>query len=224
MADRIALLAREFPDYSVFVTGHSLGAAAAAVCAADMAQRMLIERERVMLYTLGEPRTGDGIFAEGLNDHVGTAYRVVHNRDVVPHLSLCCHGWFGKCRAGVVSCPYQHSSEILYANDMSPGQPWNVCNDTVGEDYACDPQDWDLSVWDHKHYFEHLVGEFCATPPSSAPGMKNTPQTDEALPEGVRWALKDAAMRRDEVPFRGRAGGGEGRRRDGLTTGRLADD
>ena len=70
MADRIALLAREFPDYSVFVTGHSLGAAAAAVCAADMAQRMLIERERVMLYTLGEPRTGDGIFAEGLNDHV----------------------------------------------------------------------------------------------------------------------------------------------------------
>ena len=23
---------------------------------------------------------------------------------------------------------------------MSPGQPWNVCNDTVGEDYACDPQ------------------------------------------------------------------------------------
>lgn len=70
LADRIALLAKEFPSYNVFITGHSLGAAAAAVCAADMAQRMMIKRERVMLYTLGEPRTGDGIFAEGVSDRV----------------------------------------------------------------------------------------------------------------------------------------------------------
>lgn len=70
LADRIALLAKEFPGYNVFITGHSLGAAAAAVCAADMAQRMMIERERLVLYTLGEPRTGDGIFAEGMNDRV----------------------------------------------------------------------------------------------------------------------------------------------------------
>lgn len=70
LADRTALLARENPDYTVLVTGHSLGAAAAAVCAADLAQRMLVESERVVLYTMGEPRTGDGIFAEGLNDRV----------------------------------------------------------------------------------------------------------------------------------------------------------
>lgn len=42
----------------------------------------------------------------------GTAYRVVHNRDVVPHLALCCHGWFGKCKEGESSCPYQHSTEV----------------------------------------------------------------------------------------------------------------
>ncbi|CAN0470780.1 unnamed protein product, partial [Laminaria digitata] len=112
LADRAALLARENPSYMVLVTGHSLGAAAAAVCAADLTQRMLVESGRVVLYTLGEPRAGDGIFAEGLNDRVGTAYRVVHNRDVVPHLALCCHGWFGKCKAGEVSCPYQHSTEV----------------------------------------------------------------------------------------------------------------
>lgn len=44
----------------------------------------------------------------------GTAYRVVHSRDIVPHLSLCCHGWLGKCRADEETCPYQHSSEVWY--------------------------------------------------------------------------------------------------------------
>lgn len=42
----------------------------------------------------------------------GTAYRVVHNRDVVPHLSICCHDWRGKCTPGAEACPYQHSSEV----------------------------------------------------------------------------------------------------------------
>lgn len=30
--------------------------------------------------------------------------------------------------------------QIVYANDMSDGSPWIECDDTVGEDYACDPQ------------------------------------------------------------------------------------
>lgn len=47
------------------------------------------------------------------NASQGTAYRIVHDKDVVPHLALCCHDWFGgKCQGHVVSCPYQHSSEV----------------------------------------------------------------------------------------------------------------
>ena len=69
-AERMLLLANENPDYLVFVAGHSLGAAAASICAADLTQRLGIAKERVMLYTLGEPRTGDGIFARGLKDSV----------------------------------------------------------------------------------------------------------------------------------------------------------
>lgn len=77
LADTISRLARENPSYSILVTGHSLGAAAAAVCAADLVQRLGIERDRVVLYTLGEPRTGDGIFAEGVNDRVVRIFRRV---------------------------------------------------------------------------------------------------------------------------------------------------
>lgn len=70
LADNILRLAKDHPTYNILLTGHSLGAAAAAVCAADLVQRLGIERDRVLLYTLGEPRTGDGIFAEGVNDRV----------------------------------------------------------------------------------------------------------------------------------------------------------
>ncbi|CAM9453025.1 unnamed protein product, partial [Ectocarpus sp. 12 AP-2014] len=140
LAAKVLHLARKHPTYTIFVTGHSLGGAAAAVCAADLVERLGVASERVVLYTLGEPRAGDGIFAEGINEHVGTAYRIVHDKDLVPHLSLCCHGWLGKCISGEEACPYQHSTEIVYANDMSDGSPWIQCDDMVGEDYACDPQ------------------------------------------------------------------------------------
>lgn len=81
LPERVALLARENPSFIVFFTGHSLGAAAAALGAADMTQRMRVESERVMLYTLGEPRAGDGIFAEGLNDYVVRAFCILPRGD-----------------------------------------------------------------------------------------------------------------------------------------------
>lgn len=70
LAVRIQKLADYHPTYTIFITGHSLGAAAAAVCATDLTQRLGIAGERVVLYTLGEPRTGDGVFAAGLEDYV----------------------------------------------------------------------------------------------------------------------------------------------------------
>ncbi|CAM9868531.1 unnamed protein product [Ectocarpus fasciculatus] len=198
LADKVMHLSRHHPTYTIFVTGHSLGGAAAAVCAADLVERLGVLSERVVLYTLGEPRAGDGIFADGLNEHVGTAYRIVHDKDLVPHLSLCCHGWLGKCRGGEETCPYQHSTEIVYANDMSDGSPWIECDDTVGEDYACDPQQgWDLSIADHVHYFARVVGQYCNTPPED---LKPFPLAQEE--EKAKWAPYEAAMRQEDDAYR----------------------
>ncbi|CAM9873428.1 unnamed protein product [Pylaiella littoralis] len=201
VADSIACLAREHPTYTVLVTGHSLGAAAATVCAADLVQRLGVKRERVVLYTFGEPRTGDGIFADAVNDGVGTAYRLVHNHDIVPHLALCCHGWTGKCKPAEVACPYQHSTEIVYANDMDEDSSWVVCNDEVGEDYACDPQAWDLSVADHTHYFQENVGEFCATAPADLTPYPLSQEREKArwAPYEAFWAPHEAAWRQHEM-------------------------
>ncbi|CAM9941069.1 unnamed protein product [Discosporangium mesarthrocarpum] len=161
MADRLALLARENPTYSVLLTGHSLGGASAAICAADLTQRLGLPGDRVVLYTIGEPRVGDGVFAEGLNAAVGTVYRLVHNRDVVPHLPPCCHTWRGRCKSEEV-CPYHHADEVVYANDMGEGADFVVCNGTDGENYDCDPPSIDLSISDHQFYFELQVSVYCA--------------------------------------------------------------
>ncbi len=32
------------------------------------------------------------------------------------------------------------SWQIVYDSDMSDGASWLMCNDTIGEDYACDPR------------------------------------------------------------------------------------
>ncbi len=55
-------LADANPEFSVLVTGHSLGAAAAVIAAVDLAHRFKLDVNRILLYTFGGPRIGDGEF------------------------------------------------------------------------------------------------------------------------------------------------------------------
>lgn len=47
---------------------------------------------RPLLYTFGEPRVGDVVFAQALPFFTAGAFRVVHRSDCVPHLPPCCDG------------------------------------------------------------------------------------------------------------------------------------
>lgn len=67
----------------VFVTGHSLGGALAALAAQE------IERARAgsvrAVYTFGMPRTGNATFSDSYNAVLGSrTYRLVHADDIVP--------------------------------------------------------------------------------------------------------------------------------------------
>jgi predicted lipase len=75
LPDKVAELAQQYADYNVVTTGHSLGGAAATLCAVDLAVRFGIERERLMLYSFGAPRPGDAGFAAVLTKTVGSAFR-----------------------------------------------------------------------------------------------------------------------------------------------------
>lgn len=68
----------------IHVTGHSLGAAIAALCAFDLYDNGY---NIVEVYTFGQPRVGDATFAKNYNERFdGYSYRVVHYADIVPHL------------------------------------------------------------------------------------------------------------------------------------------
>lgn len=71
------------PDAGLIVTGHSLGAALAHHCAADVASKGI---KNFYFYNFGSPRVGDPAFEDWFKSvyNVNTFYRVTHDRDPVP--------------------------------------------------------------------------------------------------------------------------------------------
>ncbi|CAJ0955227.1 unnamed protein product, partial [Mesorhabditis belari] len=61
--DDFFTLRQQYPDYDVWVTGHSLGAAMASLSAGYLAQLGLVPIEKIKLVTFGQPRTGDSTYA-----------------------------------------------------------------------------------------------------------------------------------------------------------------
>jgi triacylglycerol lipase len=71
---------------NVIVTGHSLGAAVAALAAADIATSGAAAQ--TALYSFAGPRVGDLAFAAGFNSRVAAAWRVVNTEDIVTTVPL----------------------------------------------------------------------------------------------------------------------------------------
>ncbi|KAJ1914701.1 hypothetical protein H4219_004674 [Mycoemilia scoparia] len=80
-------LIEKYPEYSVVLTGHSLGGAITALCTRELFTVFPEIRGRLKLYTYGEPRVGDFDFATDFNRMGIAAHRLVNNADIVPHYS-----------------------------------------------------------------------------------------------------------------------------------------
>lgn len=63
------------------VTGHSLGAALATLCAVDAAANTAFTSPA--LYTYGSPRVGDPAFKKAFNSYIRTSYRIANTFDAV---------------------------------------------------------------------------------------------------------------------------------------------
>lgn len=71
-------------QFPLLLTGHSLGGALATVAAASLVKRKFPIQG---LYTFGQPRVGDWIFASEINMALkGRVFRFVNNNDIVPHI------------------------------------------------------------------------------------------------------------------------------------------
>uniref|UniRef100_A0A914DCN8 Fungal lipase-like domain-containing protein n=1 Tax=Acrobeloides nanus TaxID=290746 RepID=A0A914DCN8_9BILA len=115
-----------YPTYEVWVTGWSLGAATATMGAAYLSQMGYVQPNNIKLMNFGSPRLGHPDFANRFPSLVPYAYRVVHNRDHVPHAPTPADG-------------YQHiKNEVWYPNAMRDGDPYIECD--TGESLNCSAQ------------------------------------------------------------------------------------
>ena len=78
---------KDCPTCAIHVTGHSLGAAEAVLCVADLR----LAGFKPAMWTYGQPRVGDKEFSswfDGMSSSYNqTVYRMVNKKDIVPHLA-----------------------------------------------------------------------------------------------------------------------------------------
>ena len=81
--DRILEYIGQHPDKNIYVTGHSLGGALAALSSFDIAAHT---QRPVTVFTFGQPRVGDRRFREAYDELVPNSYRVVVDGDPIARL------------------------------------------------------------------------------------------------------------------------------------------
>ncbi|KAL1521472.1 hypothetical protein AB1Y20_021134 [Prymnesium parvum] len=134
------------PKSKIFLTGHSLGAAVAALCAAELgASSHSLGLPIAAVYNYGQPRVGNAAFASFYETGTHVSWRVTHWRDPVPHLPLEFMGF------------HHLTTEVFYNQDSSSFQ---VC-DSSGEDPTCSNRFGIIAndISDHLHYLDPPVGE-----------------------------------------------------------------
>eukprot|EP01129_Flabellula_baltica_P005981 TRINITY_DN2202_c0_g1_i1.p1 TRINITY_DN2202_c0_g1~~TRINITY_DN2202_c0_g1_i1.p1 ORF type:complete len:283 (-),score=60.97 TRINITY_DN2202_c0_g1_i1:27-875(-) len=128
----------------IVLTGHSLGAGMATICAADIALKKLVDN--VELYTFGSPRVGNPTFAYYLSKSI-ESYRVTNKEDIIPHLPQ-------------IIWNYRHvATEYWFPKNETQ---YKVCNGS-GEDPTCSESVFlALSTIDHLNYlgYDESVGQY----------------------------------------------------------------
>ena len=108
----IRAMKKKYPSASLWVTGHSLGAALATLAAAFLTEEGFPVQG---LYIFGCPRVGDADFVMRLDARCSRNFRVVNNNDVVTRVPPRSFG-------------YDHAGKFVYLSE--------------GGDVSCDPSDW----------------------------------------------------------------------------------
>ncbi|KAJ7622324.1 alpha/beta-hydrolase [Roridomyces roridus] len=107
------------PGYTIVCTGHSLGGAMAAIAAVTL-QMLFHDTTKVRLYTYGQPRTGNAVFAGWVDSLITPerCFRVVHTFDGVPTMVPITLGY------------KHHSTEYWSLSPHSPQQT-RICVNTA---------------------------------------------------------------------------------------------
>ena len=135
VAGAVAQFRERYPNASLIVTGHSLGAAIAQHAALDLQGG---GESIQFLYNFGQPRTGNEEFSAYSTGLLGgRTFRITHHKDPVPQLPF---QWMG----------FHHEPLEIFYNELNTA--FKIC-DGSGEDPKCSDQYYlDVNVADHLTY------------------------------------------------------------------------
>jgi len=126
----------QYPNATLTVTGHSLGAAMAAHCGAELVHSGY---KVTTLYAFGMPRVGNEAFEKWYGTALPGTFRMSHWKDPVPHVPLEAMDFH--------HMPY----EVFYSKDYTA---WQLCA-FEGEDKECANQyAVDANVVNHLNYLD----------------------------------------------------------------------
>jgi len=111
-------LQNQFPNLTVISAGHSLGAALSLLNGAGLVQAGV---KNVQVWNFGEPRVGNHVFSNYTDGIIPTLWRVVNQRDIVPHLPPRDVGF------------HHVATEVWFPTNVTT---YVICNDS-GEDPKC---------------------------------------------------------------------------------------
>ena len=195
----------DHPHYDLVITGHSLGGAVASVAAYKLALKGIVPEGQLSIYTFGMPRVGDYYYAEEFDRLlVNKTWRIVHRKDLVPHIPT---------RIDTKNTsPYHHGVEILYGVEpMLRTSSYKACYSN--EDAHCSNRYYGglaavvstaVGISGHKRYFRIPLGTYCedkarlnaetlTTPAQPDPQATRSKRSiiNESLPLLPRFQIED---------------------------------
>jgi hypothetical protein len=137
----VVKLAKQFPDYQIVFTGHSLGGAMAQMAAVDY-HDVNGNADRISLYTYGAPRVGNDDWARFVDNlpFSNRMYRITRDGDPVPHLPLIAMG-------------YLHSKQNFLLRDSGETSQCRNARDS-GESPQCLNDLWEMNILKHLVYYK----------------------------------------------------------------------
>ena len=146
MSGFLALIAK-YPNASILVNGHSLGAGMATLAAAETLRGITLGNRVFELYTFGSPRVGNPAFVNYTGHMLPKErqHRLTHDMDPIPHLPPISFGFL------------HIPQEVFFKGNTSEG--FKLCHGNfTAEDPHCADSQLPIDVYDHIWYLGRCMG------------------------------------------------------------------
>ncbi|CAL2036768.1 unnamed protein product [Caenorhabditis brenneri] len=135
----------KYPDFEVWVNGHSLGGMLSWVASSYLAISGLYKPENIRVVAMAAPRLGDYNFAVWYTSTFPNSYHIIHRNDQIPRsVKIDPH-----TNTTVLFHP---RTQVWYNNYMRVNDQYQICAEADGN-YCSDAVTEGLSFEDHIYYF-----------------------------------------------------------------------